>query len=83
MVKPGMPYLDIVRDARELYPNIPIAIYQVSGEYAMLWHGAQKNAIDLRQGVTESLECCLRAGIVRFNTGASIIITYYTLDWLQ
>jgi porphobilinogen synthase len=63
MVKPGLPYLDIVRDARSLFPDIPIAIYQVSGEYAMLWHGAQHNVVDLREGVIESLECCLRAGI--------------------
>jgi porphobilinogen synthase len=63
MVKPGYPYLDIVRDAKELFPDIPIAIYQVSGEYAMLWHAAQNGVVDLKQGVLESLESGLRAGI--------------------
>jgi porphobilinogen synthase len=62
MVKPGYPYLDIVRDAKELFPDIPIAIYQVSGEYAMLWHAAQNGVVDLEQGVRESLESGLRAG---------------------
>jgi porphobilinogen synthase len=78
MVKPGYPYLDIVRDAKELYPDIPIAIYQVSGEYAMLWYAAQHGVVDLEQGVRESLEAGIRAG-------ATILITYYTpmlLDWL-
>jgi porphobilinogen synthase len=79
MVKPGYPYLDIVRDAKELLPDLPIAIYQVSGEYAMLWHAADKKAIDLRAGVMESLESAMRAG-------ANILITYYTpwvLEWLK
>jgi porphobilinogen synthase len=79
MIKPGYPYLDIVRDAKELCPNLPIAIYQVSGEYAMLWHAAQNKVFDLRVGVMESLESALRAG-------ATILITYYTpflLKWLE
>ncbi|TPX60397.1 porphobilinogen synthase [Powellomyces hirtus] len=79
IVKPGYPYLDIVRDAHELYPDYPLAIYQVSGEYAMLWHAAQAGALDLKAGVLESLESGLRAG-------ANILITYYTpqlLDWLS
>eukprot|EP00842_Homolaphlyctis_polyrhiza_P004293 jgi/Hompol1/4865/HPOL_003968-RA len=79
MVKPGYPYLDIVRDARELVPDLPLAIYQVSGEYAMIWHAAQHKVFDLRAGVMESLESAQRAG-------ASILITYYTpwiLDWLS
>ncbi|KAJ3019594.1 hypothetical protein HKX48_001959 [Thoreauomyces humboldtii] len=79
MIKPGYPYLDIVRDARELYPDYPLAIYQVSGEYAMLWHAAQAGAVDLKGAVLESLESGLRAG-------ANILITYYTpqlLDWLS
>jgi porphobilinogen synthase len=79
MVKPGYPYLDIVRDARELLPDHPIAIYQVSGEYAMLWHAAEKNAVDLKAAVMESLESAMRAG-------ANILITYYTpwiLTWME
>ena len=78
MVKPGYPYLDIVRDASNMFPNIPISIYQVSGEYCMLWHAAQAGAIDLRAGVLEAVESGLRAG-------ATVIITYFTpkiLEWL-
>ena len=80
MVKPGYPYLDIVRDAAELAPDYPIAIYQVSGEYSMLYHAAVTHGlIDLKQGVMESLDSCMRAG-------ASILITYWTpeiLKWLS
>ncbi|KAJ3098680.1 hypothetical protein HDU97_003797 [Phlyctochytrium planicorne] len=79
MVKPGYPYLDIVRDAKELLPDLPLAIYQVSGEYAMIWHAAQNKVFDLKAGVFEATESALRAG-------ANIIITYYTpwlLDWLD
>ncbi|KAJ3255934.1 hypothetical protein HK103_005850 [Boothiomyces macroporosus] len=79
MVKPGYPYLDIVRDAKELVPDLPIAIYQVSGEYAMIWHAAQNNVFQLKDGVIESLESGMRAG-------ANILITYFTpqlLDWLD
>ncbi|KAJ3090618.1 hypothetical protein HK100_007386, partial [Physocladia obscura] len=78
MVKPGYPYLDLVRDAKEQYPDLPVAVYQVSGEYAMLYHAAQNKVFDLKVGVLEATEACLRAG-------ASIIITYYTpqlLDWI-
>ena len=64
MIKPGYPYLDIVRDAHEMFPDIPIAIYQVSGEYAMLWHAAKAGVVDLKQGVMESLESGLRAGSI-------------------
>jgi porphobilinogen synthase len=79
MVKPGYPYLDIVRDARELVPDLPLAIYQVSGEYAMLWYAAQNNVVDLKEAVMESMESGLRAG-------ANIFITYFTpklLEWLE
>ncbi|KNE70586.1 hypothetical protein AMAG_14712 [Allomyces macrogynus ATCC 38327] len=79
MVKPGYPYFDVVRDAPELAPDLPIAIYQVSGEYAMLYHGAAAGAYALEDAVFESLESGLRAG-------ATILITYYTpqvLDWIQ
>ncbi|XP_066293838.1 delta-aminolevulinic acid dehydratase-like [Branchiostoma lanceolatum] len=79
MVKPGMAYLDIVRDTKNKFPNHPLAIYQVSGEYAMLYHGAQAGAFDLKTIVMEVLTGMRRAG-------ADIIITYYTpllLDWLQ
>ncbi|KAI9347985.1 hypothetical protein DFJ73DRAFT_449149 [Zopfochytrium polystomum] len=79
MVKPGYPYLDIVRDTKELVPDLPIAIYQVSGEYAMIYYAAQNKVFDLRAGVMEATESALRAG-------ANLIITYYTpqlLEWLE
>ncbi|KAI8926025.1 hypothetical protein BC831DRAFT_458126 [Entophlyctis helioformis] len=62
MVKPGYPYLDIVRDAKTLVPDLPLAIYQVSGEYAMICHAATNKVFELRAGVTESLESAMRAG---------------------
>ncbi|KAJ1560728.1 hypothetical protein HK096_007449, partial [Nowakowskiella sp. JEL0078] len=71
MVKPGYPYLDIVRDLKEAYPDYPLAIYQVSGEYAMLCHAAKNKVFDLKAGVLEGLEGALRAG-------ANILITYFT-----
>jgi porphobilinogen synthase len=78
MVKPGGPYLDLVRDVKNSV-HVPIAIYQVSGEYAMLWHGAQAGAFGLKEAVWESVLCMRRAG-------AGIIITYYAdmlLDQIQ
>lgn len=79
MVKPGYPYLDIVRDAKNKYPDYPVAIYQVSGEYAMLWHASQNGVVDLKEAVMEVMHSSLRAG-------ANIVITYYTpqlLEWLS
>ena len=78
MIKPCYPYLDIVSDAKSL-SEVPIAIYQVSGEYAMLWHGAQNGVFELKEAVLESLVSAKRAG-------ATILITYYTpmiLEWLK
>ena len=46
---PGMPYLDIVRDTVEAV-NLPVAVYQVSGEYAMLYHGAAAGGFELKKG---------------------------------
>lgn len=79
MVKPGLPYLDIVREAADLARDYPIAVYQVSGEYAMLYHAAKAGVFDLKTAVLESMTGFLRAG-------AGIILTYYTprlLDWLD
>jgi len=78
MVKPAGLYLDIIREAK-LHTHVPIACYQVSGEYAMLWYGAQNGAFDLKTAVLESVVCLRRAG-------ADIIISYFTpklLDWLS
>lgn len=78
MVKPGLPYLDVVRKTKDKFPNLPLAIYQVSGEYAMLYHGSQAGAFELKESVLETLHCMRRAG-------ADLIITYFVpqlLDYL-
>lgn len=78
MVKPGGPYLDICRDVFNAYGDrVPIAVYQVSGEFAMLHHAAAAGAFDLRRAVEESLIAFRRAGV-------TIIISYFTpqvLEW--
>ena len=62
MVKPGMAYLDIVAQVKQTYPHLPLAIYQVSGEYAMLYHGAKNGAFELRAVLLETLTSMRRAG---------------------
>ncbi|CAG9323189.1 unnamed protein product [Blepharisma stoltei] len=77
MVKPAMPYLDIIRDLKNTV-QVPICCYQVSGEFAMIYHAAQAGGINLKEVVLESMQGFLRAG-------AQIIITYFTpslLDWI-
>jgi len=77
MVKPAMPYLDIVRRVRDAY-EVPTLAYQVSGEYAMLKAAAQNGWLNEKAVVLESL-----LGIKR--AGASAILTYYAIDaarWL-
>uniref|UniRef100_A0A3Q2PPA9 Delta-aminolevulinic acid dehydratase n=1 Tax=Fundulus heteroclitus TaxID=8078 RepID=A0A3Q2PPA9_FUNHE len=79
MVKPGLPYLDIMREVKDKFPTHPLAVYNVSGEFAMLWHGAKAGAFELRAAVMEAMTAFRRAG-------ADIIITYYTpelLTWLK
>ncbi|CAJ0968522.1 unnamed protein product [Ranitomeya imitator] len=79
MVKPGMPYLDLVREVKDKHPDLPLAVYHVSGEYAMLWHGAKAGAFDLKIAVLEAMTGFRRAG-------ADIIITYYVpqlLKWVK
>jgi porphobilinogen synthase len=78
MVKPGMPYLDMVSRVSEAHPNYPLAVYHVSGEYAMLYHGANNGAFTLKSAVMEVMDCFKRAG-------ADVIITYFTpllLQWI-
>ena len=78
MVKPGLPYLDIVRRTRDAFPHDPLAVYNVSGEYAMVKAAAQRGWIDERTVVLETLVAFRRAG-------ADLIITYHALDaarWL-
>ena len=77
MVKPSLAYMDLIRDLKNTV-NVPIACYQVSGEYAMLYHAAKAGAFDLRRAVLETMTGYMRAG-------ADILITYFTpviLDWL-
>jgi porphobilinogen synthase len=77
MVKPAGPYLDIIRQVRDRY-NLPLAAYQVSGEYAMLKAASRNGWIDERRAALESL-----VGIKR--AGADLIITYYAKEaahWL-
>jgi len=76
MVKPGLAYLDLVRKTKNQFPNHPLFIYQVSGEYAMMYHGAQAGAFDLDAMIMETLTCMRRAG-------ADVIITYFTPRILQ
>ena len=78
MIKPGMPYLDIVRRIKETFAR-PTAVYQVSGEYAMLKAAAQNGWLDEQKVVMESLLAFKRAG-------ADMILTYFAPQvarWLQ
>lgn len=62
MVKPALPYLDIIADAAQLTPDHPLACYQVSGEYAMVVAGARAGVYELRAMAFESVESMIRAG---------------------
>jgi porphobilinogen synthase len=77
MVKPALPYLDVVRDVRETF-DVPVAAYNVSGEYSMLKAAAASGWIDEEASVLETLISIRRAG-------ADIVLTYHALDaarWL-
>jgi porphobilinogen synthase len=79
MVKPASSYLDIISDAKEIGKDLPIAAYQVSGEFAMIHAGATAGVFDLKTMAFESTEGILRAG-------ATIVVSYFTpefLDWLS
>ena len=69
MVKPGLPYLDIIRRVKEQF-KVPVAAYQVSGEYAMLKAAAAKGWLDEKKTMMEALLCLRRAG-------ADMILSYY------
>ena len=62
MVKPALPYLDVIADASALAPDHPIACYQVSGEYAMVVAGAKAGIYDLKDMAFETTESMVRAG---------------------
>ena len=78
MVKPALPYLDIVRRVRET-TDLPVAAYSVSGEYAMIKAAAGNGWLDEERAVLEALTGIKRAG-------ADIIVTYFAPDaarWLS
>ena len=72
MVKPGMPYLDVVRRVKDEF-KVPTFAYQVSGEYAMLMAAAQNGWLDREAVMLESLLAFKRAG-------ADGVLTYFALD---
>jgi len=79
MVKPALAYLDIIRAVHERFPGVPIAAYNVSGEYSLVKAAAAKGWVDERAIALESLTAIKRAG-------ASIILTYWAQDavaWLR
>lgn len=78
MVKPALPYLDIIRQARDRFPGLPLAAYNVSGEYSMLKAAARLGWLDEKRTALESLTAIKRAG-------ANLILTYWAKDaarWL-
>ena len=77
MVKPALPYLDVIRAVRDRF-QVPVAAYNVSGEYAMVKAAAARGWLDERQAALESLTAIKRAG-------ADIVVTYWARDlasWL-
>ncbi|MGN1115993.1 MAG: porphobilinogen synthase [Candidatus Ornithomonoglobus sp.] len=72
MVKPGMAYLDVLREVKARF-NKPVALYSVSGEYAMIKAGASLGYIDEKKMICESAVCMYRAG-------ADILITYFAKE---
>jgi len=78
MVKPALPYLDIIRLARDTFPTVPLAAYNVSGEYSMIKAAAKLGWLDEKRTALESLIAIKRAG-------ANLILTYWAKDaarWL-
>jgi porphobilinogen synthase len=75
MVKPALPYLDVLRRAKD-ETGFPMAAYHVSGEYAMLKAAAQNGWLDERRAVLEVLTSIRRAG-------ADVVVTYHAKDAAQ
>ena len=75
MVKPALPYLDVIRAVRERF-DAPVAAYNVSGEYAMLKAAAARGHVDERAAALESLTAIRRAG-------ADLVVSYWTKDLAQ
>lgn len=76
MVKPAMPYLDMLYRASQRFPEYPLVAYQVSGEYSMLLNGARQGFFDEHRIFAESLNAIRRAG-------AKYIISYYAKKYVQ
>jgi porphobilinogen synthase len=79
MVKPALPYLDVIRRVKDAFPEVPLAAYNVSGEYSMLKAAAANGWLDERRVVLEALTAIKRAG-------ADLILTYHAKDaarWLK
>lgn len=62
MVKPTLAYLDLVKQIKDAHPEYPLFVYQVSGEYAMLYHAAKNDAFNLQNALNEILISFRRAG---------------------
>lgn len=75
MVKPAMCYLDVIKTLADKFP-IPIAAYQVSGEFSMLHAAAQNGWLDLERVMVESLTSIRRAG-------AQVILSYFAKDYAR
>ncbi|HLF89273.1 MAG TPA: porphobilinogen synthase, partial [Anaerolineales bacterium] len=79
MIKPALPYLDVIRRVRETFPELPLAAYNVSGEYAMLKAAAANGWLDEQKAILEALTAIKRAG-------ADLILTYHAkeaCEWLK
>lgn len=79
MVKPALPYLDVIREIRNRFPGFPLAAYNVSGEYSMLKAAAERGWLDERRVILETLTSIKRAG-------ADLILTYHAKEaslWLN
>jgi porphobilinogen synthase len=78
MVKPALAYLDVIRVVKDAFPDVPLAAYNVSGEYAMIKAASQNGWLDEQRVVLETLTAIKRAG-------ADLIISYHAMDaaeWL-
>ena len=79
MVKPALAYLDVLSQVRDNFPGVPLAVYNVSGEYSLVKAAADRGWIDERATVLEMLTAMRRAG-------ADMIFTYWAVQvarWLQ
>ena len=75
MVKPGLPYLDVLRQVRDAV-DVPVAAYNISGEYSMVEAAAERGWIDREAAILESLTAFRRAG-------ADIVLTYWAVEAAQ